>query len=73
MLIIDVRVIDAGTDGETSLVQLLAVFAEQLVVQLRVLLAALMSVNCYRSVDPCLGFRLLFFAPLLFGFSTFTF
>jgi len=38
MLIIDVRVIHAGTDGQASLIQLLAMLAEQFVVQLRVLL-----------------------------------
>jgi len=38
MLIIDVGVIHAGTDGQASLIQLLAMLAEQFVEQLRVLL-----------------------------------
>lgn len=38
MLIVDVGVIDAGTDGQTFLFQLFAMLAEQLIEQLGVLL-----------------------------------
>lgn len=45
MLIIDVGVIDTGTDGQALLVQLFAVLAEQLVVQLRVLRDKVRSIS----------------------------